>query len=336
MSGPQNELVVAAADRLDRALVPLVGSRGKAAEALKSGRVRVGGALVSLADAARVVEVGAVLSLDAPGQHNSRKALVAKRVLDEAGMTLLAEGRSWFAIAKPAGLLTDAATFKQKRHEPTATAIATEWLQQRRGPAGGEALPAHRIDRDTSGVVLFATSTAAETHLRDQFAAHTPERVYLAAVAGKPEGPGGTWRHTMRWDPDQNRQLPARADEEGASEAEATWRVIAHARGKLENADGHGRASLLEVRLTTGRRNQIRLQAALEGHPLLGERLYHPPRGVPVPAIPANTPAPPRQALHAHALTFIDPDDGTTRTVTAPPPADLARLLNFLGWKPAD
>jgi 23S rRNA pseudouridine1911/1915/1917 synthase len=335
MSGLPNERVVDVADRLDRALVPLVGSRGKAADALKAGRVRLGGEPVSLADASRVVEVGAVLTLDAPGHHNSRKALVARRVLDDAGIVLLAEGRSWFAISKPAGLLTDAATFKQKRHEATATAIASEWLEQRRGPGAGEALPAHRIDRDTSGVILFATTTAAETHLRDQFAAHTPERVYLAAVAGKPEGPGGTWRHTMRWDPEQNRQLPARADEEGATEAEANWRVIAHARGKLEGGEGHGRASLLEVRLTTGRRNQIRLQAALEGHPLLGERLYHPPRGVPVPPIPGNTPLPPRQALHAHALTFIDPDDGTRHTVTAPPPADLARLLNFLGWKPA-
>jgi len=326
------QLTVAEPDRLDRALVPLVGSRTKAAEALKAGRIRVDDAPVTLADAAREVAVGAVITLDEPGAHNSKKALVALRVLTEHHIGLIAVGRSWVAINKPAGLLTDAATFKQQREEPNATAIVTEYLVSRHGP-GITALPAHRIDRDTSGVVLFATRTTAETTLRDQFAARTPERTYLAAVSGRPEGEGGHWEHTMRWDPDQNRQLSARIDEPGATVAHSDWRTVAHIKGQANEAGEDGHTSLIEVRLTTGRRNQIRLQAALSGHPLLGERLYHPPRGVLVPLTPSNTPAPGRQVLHALSLRFQDPDSGKDVSVSAPPPADLDKLLRYFRWR---
>jgi 23S rRNA pseudouridine1911/1915/1917 synthase len=171
----------------------------------------------------------------------------------------------------------------------------------------------HRIDRDTSGVVLAARTERASRELRRQFRNHKPTRCYLAVVHGVPEPANGEWADWMMWDPAKRIQRTTPAETEGSVLATTKLRTIAR----------YGRfASLVELRLHTGRRNQIRLQAQLRGHPLLGERLYLPEdwKG------PARRPIQ-RQALHALFLELAHPHSRERVRFEAPLPDDLRRLL---------
>jgi 23S rRNA pseudouridine1911/1915/1917 synthase len=162
--------------------------------------------------------------------------------------------------------------------------------------------------------VLFAKSRAAQQQLKGQFERHEPERVYLALVHGDVRAAAGEWRDLVVWGAEELRlKRTGRSDPDGA-EAVCRFRVI----------ERFGRATALEVSLVTGKRNQIRLQASLRGHPLLGETMYRGPRA-PASPVPA-----PRQALHAWRLGFAHPRDGRPLRFEAPLPADLDALLRLL------
>jgi 23S rRNA pseudouridine1911/1915/1917 synthase len=167
----------------------------------------------------------------------------------------------------------------------------------------------HRIDRDTSGIVVFAKTAAAQQAIKDQFARREPERVYWAVVHGSPHPARGRWRDRLAWDDEALKQTVTGESDPKGVEAISDYHV-------LETFDG---ASLVEVRLHTGKRNQIRIQAAQRGHALIGERQY------------ATSAKPfPRQALHAHRLSFAHPIDGRQLTFEAPLPDDLTKLLRRL------
>jgi RluA family pseudouridine synthase len=166
-------------------------------------------------------------------------------------------------------------------------------------------LPAHRIDRYTSGLVAFARSRAAWAALRSQFASGAPERVYLAVATGRVERERGTLEHRLEEDP---RSLKVRASPRGRRAASA-YRVL----------ERFPHATLLEVHLDTGRRNQIRVQLAAEGHPLVGDHSY----GKPSPLIG-------RTALHAARLAFDHPTTGKRVELASPLPRDLERLVSRL------
>jgi len=169
----------------------------------------------------------------------------------------------------------------------------------------------HRIDRDTSGLVLFAKSEGAQLALKEQFKRHHPERVYQAVVYGVPSPASGTWHDHLVWD------LKALIQKETSPRDPRGKEAISHYR-VLEPLDG---ASLIEVSLVTGKRNQIRIQARLRGHTLVGEvrYIYGPDTLRPI--------AFPRQALHAHRLTFSHPSDEREMAFEAPLPDDMAALI---------
>ena len=125
-------------------------------------------------------------------------------------------------------------------------------------------LVVHRIDRDTSGVVLFAKDQRTHAALKRQFRAHTPERVYLAVVYGHPEPSAGIWRDHLVWDMKALIQKESHPRDPRAAEAISHYRVV----------DRFETTSLIEVRLKTGKRNQIRIQSRLRGHTLVGEVRY--------------------------------------------------------------
>jgi len=132
-----------------------------------------------------------------------------------------------------------------------------------------------------------------------------------------PSPPRGTWRDHMVWDDDSLIQRETFATDPRASEATAHYEVI-------EEFDG---ASLITVELVTGRRNQIRLQARLRGHTLVGEQRYiYGPQSLRDVIFP-------RQALHAWRLGFTHPGTGRHMEFEAPLPADMDELVTFLRRK---
>ena len=172
----------------------------------------------------------------------------------------------------------------------------------------------HRIDQDTSGLVVFAKTPEAQRRLKEQFKRRDPERVYRAVVYGHPDPPEGTWRDVLVWDEKALIQKETHPKDPRGTEAICDYRT-------LEPFDA---ASLIEVKLRTGRRNQIRIQARLRGHTLVGEERY-----VFGPDTLRSISFG-RQALHAYRLTFKHPVDGATLALEAPLPADLNDLLNRL------
>jgi 23S rRNA pseudouridine1911/1915/1917 synthase len=187
-------------------------------------------------------------------------------------------------------------------------------------------LPVHRLDQFTSGVFCMATSPAARHHLIEQLKAHTMKREYIAYVEGRPSSPKGTWRQWLQLSRDELRQhvlseAAARALGDQAREAITHYEVVA----EYPLPAGKGFVTKLRLRLETGRKHQIRVQAANAGLPLVGDRAYNPAlRAARLPHPPIDFP---RQALHAEVLSLEHPEQSGRRLAwTAQLPKDLRQL----------
>jgi 23S rRNA pseudouridine1911/1915/1917 synthase len=293
-AGARLDKFLAAPDRL--------GSRGRAAAALERGKVIVNDADVTVRDAARKLVAGDVVRvwMDRPGS--------AKRQLgpiDVGDLRILHEDDDLLVVDKPAGML--AVPLERKPDVPSAYERLADHFRSHHKL---RPLVVHRIDRDTSGLVIFAKNPRAQDVLKSQFETRSAERIYRAIVYGHPDPASGTWRDHLVWDQKALVQKDTHAKDPRAKEAISHYRVMETFR----------EASLIEARLQSGRRNQIRIQAGLRGHTLVGERLY----------VYGEQPRPiafGRQALHAHRLAFRHPQDGRPLTFESPIPADLRDLI---------
>jgi 23S rRNA pseudouridine1911/1915/1917 synthase len=294
--------------RLDKFLADRdrLGSRSRVTDALAKGKVFVNESEASPRDGGSRVRVGDVVRvwIDRPGSARRRTT-----TLRNSGLEILYEDDQLIVANKPAGLL--AVPLAQRADAASAYDQLGEHLRAR---TKRKPLVVHRIDRDTSGLVVFAKNRRAQEHLKDQFQRHDPERVYLALVGGRPQPSTGTWQDYLAWDAAALVQKRAHPRDPRKKEAISHYRV-------LEVFEG---ASLIEVRLETGKRNQIRIQARLHGHPLVGERLYvsHSDDVRPIEFG--------RQALHACRLAFDHPVSGKRLVIEAPLPPDMAKLLTRL------
>jgi 23S rRNA pseudouridine1911/1915/1917 synthase len=210
------------------------------------------------------------------------------------GLALVHEDDDVIVVDKPAGLLTIATERERRR-----TVYAHLTARARRRDPSARVFVVHRLDRLASGLLVFATGVAAKRALQAQFAAHTAERTYLAVVVGRPARDGGTIASRLVED------VPGRVretrDPDRGRAAVTHWRVV------RRGAD----LTLLEIRLETGRRNQIRVHLARLGHPIAGDSAY----GATVDPFG-------RLALHAHVLGFDHPrTNERLRFVSAPPRA---------------
>jgi 23S rRNA pseudouridine1911/1915/1917 synthase len=206
---------------------------------------------------------------------------------------ILYEDADVIVVDKAVGLLT--VPSETVRHE-TVESFLNHYL----GAAIGETrvYHAHRLDRDTSGVLVFAKNTHVREKLQAQFAEHKPGRVYVAIVRGKMKERTGTFRSYLAEERDLRVRVVPTARE--GKEAVSHYRVIAS--GK--------RWTLVEVTLETGRRNQIRVQFAAAGHPVVGDTMYG----------NGKEDGFGRLALHAKTLSFTHPKTGKVLSFTADEP----------------
>jgi 23S rRNA pseudouridine1911/1915/1917 synthase len=189
-----------------------------------------------------------------------------------------------------------------------------------------ELLPVHRLDQYTSGVFCIACNPAARGNLIEQLKAHTMKREYLAFVEGRSPERKGTWRQWLELSQDEMRQriIPepqAREAQSKAQEAITHYEVVA----EYPLAESNGFVTKLRLRLETGRKHQIRIQAAYAGLPLIGDRTYH--RSYREGSLTEKPIDFPRQALHAEVLTLEHPDQAGQRlSWKAQLPKDLRQL----------
>jgi 23S rRNA pseudouridine1911/1915/1917 synthase len=185
---------------------------------------------------------------------------------------------------------------------------------------GGELRPGivHRLDRDTSGLMVAAKNDAALAGLQAQFKAHQVRKVYLALAAGQPDPPAGRIESLI-----------------GRSSHDRKKMSASPARGRpavthYETVRTYGDWSLLRVRIETGRTHQIRVHLSHVGHPIAGDPVYGrgPDRPLPAPA--------PRQMLHAAELSFIHPRTGKALDFQSPLPQDMQGLLDAFENGPTD
>ena len=303
--------IVEAADaglRLDKFLAAegRLGSRGRASEALQRGKIFLNDAEATPKDARFKLKTGdgVRLWMDRPG--SSRRT--SQRPPRAGELPIVYEDEALVVVNKPAGLLT----VPLPRREEAAS-VEDELVEHLRSKKR-RPFVVHRIDRDTSGLVMFATRADAQAKLKDQFRRHEAERIYLALVYGVPSPAKGLWRDHLVWDEESLIQKETSFNDPRASEASCEYEVL----------DTYPGASLLEVRLITGRRNQIRLQARLRGHTLIGEQRY-----VYGPQDMRNIEFE-RQALHAWRLGFVHPLSGKPMRFEAPLPPDMEGLIETL------
>jgi 23S rRNA pseudouridine1911/1915/1917 synthase len=294
-----------AGSRLDKFLAALdrLGSRSKATTAIDRGKVFVNDRETGTADAALALSAGDVVRvwMDRPGSGR----VVRARTRRDGDLIVVYEDASLLVVDKPPGLL--AVPLSRRGHVSSLVELVQEHLRSQ-----GKRQPqvVHRIDRDTSGLVMFAKDRATLAHLKGQFLRREPERIYQAIVHGHPMPAAGLWYDRLIWDDEDLIQRAATAGDSRGKEARSEYRVLQRLHG----------ASLIEVRLVTGKRNQIRLQAELRGHPLVGETMY-------ADAPRTDRIAFPRQALHAWRLAFEHPVTGHQVRLESPLPSDMAKLL---------
>jgi RluA family pseudouridine synthase len=253
---------------------------------LQHGRVRVNGEVEK--DAKRKLTAS-----DAVEVTDKKTA----RLLPPA-LTLLHEDRDVLVIVKANGLLT-VATEREK--DTTAQAYLNHYLGARRED---RVHVVHRLDRETSGVLVFAKNFHAREALKEQFAEHSVDRVYVAVIEGTlPQGRGSFRSHLLERRDLRMVSVKAHKDAKHA---------VTHYRTVEKNA----KYSMLEVTLETGRKNQIRAHLSEAEHPIVGDQFYG-----------SNVNPLGRLGLHAKLLGFTHPTSGERLSFTAPIPKVFRELF---------
>jgi 23S rRNA pseudouridine1911/1915/1917 synthase len=223
---------------------------------------------------------------------------------DRRQLRVLYQDDAVVVLNKPAKLL---AVPTDNSNLPSALSLLSASLESRRQ----QAFVVHRIDRDTSGILLFAKTWPDREALVQQFIRHAPVRQYLAVVRGHLRVDEGTLVHHFR--------------QEGMFQRVTTERDPKAARAELRYSVEHRLkgASLVRVSLVTGLQNQIRVQMSAIGHPIIGDKKYNPDEKLERRIT--------RVALHAAHLEFAHPRSGENVCVDCEPPPDFQALLKALG-----
>lgn len=237
-------------------------------------------------------------------------------------LNIVYEDNAVIVVDKPAGLVVHPAAGNPDR--TLVNALLAHCGESLQG-IGGVRRPGivHRLDKDTSGLLVAAKTEAAHQSLTEQFQARDIERRYLALVWGVPRAPEGRVEGAIGRDP-RNRKRMAVVREGG--KPAVTHYALQERYGAV--------AALVQCRLETGRTHQIRVHLSHIGHPVMGDPVYGRARRQRRLALPANAAAAlerlGRQALHAASLGFLHPDSGSALQFASPLPDDMERLRKSL------
>ena len=293
-------------ERLDKALASASGlSRERVKALMGEGRIELAGKPVSQASMKPAAGTPFVIRVPA--------AIPAEAVAQDIPLVVVFEDEHLIIVDKPAGLVVHPAA--GNLDGTLVNALLHHCAGQLSG-IGGVARPGivHRIDKDTSGLLVVAKTDAAHEGLAKQFADHSIERAYLAIVGGHPLPRAGTVRGAIARSNTNRKKMALVEDGRGK-----------HAVTHFKTLERLSDATLVECRLETGRTHQVRVHMASIGHALLGDPVYGrtPSRLRPLLTRIGFH----RQALHAAVLGFIHPVTGENLRFSSKLPADLEELL---------
>jgi len=306
----------AAGDRADRFLAASLGdiSRSRVKALIEAGAATRDGH--PLSDPAESVRAGARYTLVLPDPAAARPEPQA------IPFPILYEDSDLIVLDKPAGLVVHPAPGNE-------TGTLVNALLAHCGDAlpgiGGERRPGivHRLDKDTSGVMVVAKTELAHATLSAAFAARDLDRAYLALAWGLPAPPSGEIEGAIGRDPRDRKRMAVTA--RGGKSALTCYRTV---------RSWYAATSLLECRLATGRTHQIRVHLSSKGHPIVGDPLYLRRTPAVSRVIPENRRRIlldfPRQALHAARLGFSHPRTGAPLAFATDPPPDMTALIAAL------
>lgn len=278
--------------RLDVLLAEQTGlTRSRVAALMEEGRVTVDGQPVS--KAGFKAKPGQEIRLTVPAPRP------AVPQAQDIPLTILYEDDDLAVVVKPCGMVVHPAAGNEDGTLVNALLHHLDSL----GGIGGELRPGivHRLDKDTSGLLLVAKNDAAQLALSRQLAAREMEKHYRALVEGTLREDSGRIEAAIARSKKDRKKMAVDAD---GREAITEWTVLRRCHG----------ATLLDVHILTGRTHQIRVHMKHIGHPVCGDPIYGNPRGLKVP----------RLMLHAYSLTFTHPATGERLTFTAPLPEAFA------------
>lgn len=314
--------------RLDAALAALAGgalSRTRLSDLIRAGAV-TGPDGAAQTDPSRKVAAGDTYAVVAPDPVPS------EILAEDIPLNILYEDEHLLVIDKPAGLVVHPGA---GHWSGTLVNALLHHCGASLSGIGGVQRPGivHRLDRETSGVMLAAKTDAAHRALAAQLADRTLSRVYRALVLGRPVPPLGTIDVAIGRHPSD--RLKMAAGTRGGRAARTHYRVL--------ESFGEG-ASLVECHLESGRTHQIRVHMAHIRHPVIGDPLYGPQKTALSAALRradrgedavAAALTFQRQALHACRISFIHPESGEEMEFSAPLPPDMAALLDRIGGEGA-
>lgn len=294
--------------RLDRALAAAVPtlSRERLKALVSAGEVSMAGRL--LRDPALKVKGGEELVLHIPAPRP------AAAQAQDIPLHIPFEDEHLLIVDKPAGMVVHPAAGNP---DGTLVNALLHHCHGRLSGIGGVARPGivHRIDKDTSGLLVVAKTDRAHTGLAAQFARHAIGRSYLAVVAGLPVPPAGRIEARLARS-EVNRQKVAVVRPPRGKHAITHYRLV----------QALNRAAMVECRLETGRTHQVRVHMAHLGHPLVGDPVYGQGRFADIcRELDFH-----RQALHAQALRFLHPVTGEEHYYQSPVPKDIQALVSRL------
>lgn len=303
--------------RLDKLLATALAgfSRSRLKQLIDSGQVRAAGRTID--EASYRVKPGERFVVTVPSP------VAAEPQPQSLDLAIVYEDDNVLVLDKPAGLVVHPAPGNPDK--TLVNALLAHCSSTLSG-IGGVKRPGivHRIDKDTSGLLVVAKNDQAHMRLAAQFSAHSVERSYLVLVWGVPKDKSGEIDRPIGRNPADRKKMAVVG--RGGKPAVTRYRV-ARTFGNV--------ASLIECRLKTGRTHQIRVHLAAIGHPVVGDRVYGKDRRAGVSRERDGTPMSalrkfPRQALHAASLGFIHPTTGELLRFVSELPQDIRGLLSNL------